>query len=117
MADRRVLIVTRSVVPFPTPEEAATEYASLLRAVMPYQGAIRRILIDVRDAPPNRTTAFESGEVAERRGAITKGFDKVAFVTRTAMGALHTKRLSDHDELSSSRVFTKMSDALAWLTR
>ena len=82
-----------------------------LRTVDRYRNVL---LIDFRDAWGRNDAAFEQ-TVAPFRTETTRGFRRVAVLTRSLAGQLQVQRLAREDGVEALRCFDAEDAAIAWL--
>jgi hypothetical protein len=82
-----------------------------LRTVDRYRNVL---LIDFRDAWGRNDAAFEQ-TVAPFRTETTRGFRRVAVLTRSLAGQLQVQRLAREDGVEALRCFDAEATAIAWL--
>jgi hypothetical protein len=112
--DGGVVRLCRTSERIETLEEAAHVWGTVA-------GALRRVdrnrdvlLIDFRDARGRNDAAFEQ-TVAPFRCETTRGFRKVAVLTRSLAGQLQVQRLAREDGVEMLRCFDSEFEALQWL--
>ncbi len=98
-----------------TLEEAAHVWGAVVGALRSVDRNRDVLLIDFRDARGRNDAAFEH-TVAPFRSETTRGFRRVAFLTRSLAGQLQVQRLAREDGvLEVVRCFDTEANALAWL--
>lgn len=105
----------RTSEPILTLEEAASVWGAVVRSLQGIDRVSHVLLIDFRDARGRNDAAFEQ-TVAPFRAETTRGFRRVAVLTRSLAGQLQAQRLARHDGVDSRlRCFDSEEAALAWL--
>ncbi len=97
-----------------TLEQAAQVWGSVVGALRGLDRSRHVLLIDFREARGRNDAAFEQ-TVAPFRTETTRGFRRVAVLTKSTAGALQAQRLAREDGVASLRCFDAEPTALAWL--
>lgn len=109
-----VLRLCRSEERIETLEQAAQVWGAVVGALRGLDRSKHVLLIDFREARGRNDAAFEQ-TVAPFRTETTRGFRRVAVLTKSTAGALQVQRLAKEDGVESLRCFDAESPALAWL--
>jgi Ni,Fe-hydrogenase III large subunit len=98
-ADRRVAVLYRTDVAFPSIAAMRAEHARLVAAFGPELRALG-IVVDLRAARPNNDDAFEAA-LQTFRVALSRSFARVVTVVQSASGAMQLARLHRQDGTSA----------------
>lgn len=109
-----VLRLCRSEERIETLEQAAQVWGAVVGALRGLDRSKHVLLIDFREARGRNDAAFEQ-TVAPFRTETTRGFRRVAVLTKSTAGALQVQRLAKEDGVESLRCFDAESPALVWL--
>lgn len=109
-----VVEVVRSNVAFPSPEEVAPAFTSMLLLLDNLGRQRYALLLDSRDAVPNNQPQYEAS-YARFRADIHRGFRKIAVVVKTPAGNLQATRLIPNVD-TPVRVFQDREAAWAFAT-
>lgn len=104
----------RTTRPYDTLAELTATHQNVLGAVKGLPQRSLKLLLDSRDAPPRNDPAFE-GEVVQAMTTFIRNFAAHAFLVKSAVGVLQTKRLSRAGGDEAGWVFTTEKDALRHL--
>lgn len=109
-----VLRLCRTEERIETLEQAAQVWGAVVGALRGVDRSRHVLLIDFREARGRNDAAFEQ-TVAPFRAETTRGFRRVAVLTKSTAGALQVQRLAKEDGVDSLRCFDAETKALAWL--
>ena len=98
-----------------TLEQAAQVWGAVVGALRGVDRSRHVLLIDFREARGRNDAAFEQ-TVAPFRTETTRGFRRVAVLTKSSAGALQVQRLAKEDGVGSLRCFDAETPAIAWLS-
>ena len=94
----RVVRVTRSATPFPSPQEAEQSYEPVFASLDRLGRGGRCLLYDQRQVVGRNDAAFESA-FARIRNRVVPGFRKAGTLVASKVGLLHLRRLIREDGL------------------
>lgn len=109
-----VLRLCRTDERIETLEQAAQVWGAVAAALRGIDRSKFGLLIDFRAARGRNDAAFER-TVAPFRTETTRGFRRVAVLTKSTAGALQVQRLAKEDGVESLRCFDAELPALTWL--
>lgn len=112
--DTGVFWLCRTEERIETLDQAAQVWGAVAAALRGIDRSRHGLLIDFRAARGRNDAAFEN-TVAPFRTETTRGFRRVAVLTKSTAGALQVQRLAKEDGVGSLRCFDAESPALAWL--
>ncbi|MDI1445737.1 hypothetical protein [Polyangium sp. 6x1] len=110
---RRLVIATRTSVPYPSIDTLRETFVEMETAIGYVSRPRTMMLIDARPAPPRNDPDFEA-EFGRLRKYFLRDFQKIATLVQTAVGILQVTRQVRTDERPVG-VFTDPSEALAYL--
>lgn len=110
---RRLLIATRTHVPYPSLEVMRETFIEMENVIGYVSRPRTMMLIDARPAPPRNDPEFDA-EFGRLRKHFLRDFQKIATLVQTAVGILQVTRQVRADERPVG-VFTDPSEALAYL--
>lgn len=110
---RKLLIVTRTSVSYPSIETLRDTFVEMETAIGYVSRPRTMLLIDARPAPPRNDPDFEA-EFGRLRKHFLREFQKIATLVQTAVGILQVTRQVRADERPTG-VFTDPGEALAYL--
>ncbi|HYQ15504.1 MAG TPA: hypothetical protein VEQ58_07100 [Polyangiaceae bacterium] len=111
---RRLVWLKRSARRPSSVAEITAAFSQANQAMTKLDRSRLRLLIDLRLSPGNNDPEFENA-MALPRAALMSGFQAVAVLVQTAIGALQVSRIGREDGMQPP-VFTDEKQALAWLT-
>jgi hypothetical protein len=97
-----------------TLEEAKQVWGSVVRALLGLDRKSLGLVIDFREARGRNDAEFER-TVAPYRSEITKGFCRVAVLTKSLTGQMQVQRLAREDRVDGLRCFDNEGAAIQWL--
>lgn len=97
-----------------TLSEAAEVWSGVVRALIGLDRKSLGLAIDFRDARGRNDEEFER-TVAPYRAEITKGFRRVAVLTKSLTGQMQVQRLAREDRVEGLRCFDSETAAIEWL--
>jgi hypothetical protein len=111
-AERDLVIVRRTALQMPGPDEAVAGLQRLLRAVQPYAG--RPALLDLRRVAGNNGSRYETA-IKPYLARLRATFSVTARVVQTATGRLQVQRMARERGDDPGSVFLDEEEALAFL--
>ncbi len=108
-----IVWMTRSAEPFESVAALRRSHNSIPELLDGLGRHDKRLLVDVRLAPPRNDAPFEEA-LRTIRNRITRGFVRVAVLTQTVVGQLQVKRQAREAE-EEFGVFASEKDAVAYL--
>jgi len=109
-----IVRVTRTQELYKSIDEVLVAHQTVGRILDEIGRTGRGLLVDLREGPLNNEPAFEQA-VARGRPHVTRGFQRLAILVRTAVGALQTKRMIRDDGIQMP-VFQDEATVIAYLT-
>lgn len=112
LEDRDLLILHRSAIAMPGPQETIEAFERLFLAVHRYAG--RPLLIDIRRVQGNNATRYETA-IKPCLARLRDLFPLNARLVQTAAGRLQVQRLARERGESAGTIFSDEEEALAYL--
>lgn len=103
----------RSAVPFDTIDDLHATHDAIPRVLDTLGREQKALLVDTRAAPPRNDPAFEAA-LRQLRFRITRGFRRVAVLTKSAVGQLQVQRQA-REANEDMGVFASEEEAMAYL--
>lgn len=113
-ANESIVRLCRTPLRINTLEEASQVWSGVVRALVGLERKSLALAIDFREARGRNDDEFER-TVAPYRAEITKGFRRVAVLTKSLTGQMQIQRLASEDRVEGVRCFESEADALEWL--
>ena len=109
-----IVRLCRTPLRIDTLEEATQVWSGVVRALLGLDRKTLGLVIDFREARGRNDVEFER-TVAPYRAEITKGFRRVAVLTKSLTGQMQVQRLAREDRVESLRCFDSEASAIDWL--
>ena len=109
-----IVRLCRTPVRINTLEEANQVWSGVVRALLGLDRKSLGLVIDFREARGRNDAEFER-TVAPYRAEITKGFRRVAVLTKSLTGQMQVERLAREDRVAGLRCFDNETHAIEWL--
>lgn len=109
-----IVRLCRTPLRIDTLEEAKQVFSGVVRALLGLDRKSLGLAIDFREARGRNDLEFER-TVAPYRAEITKGFRRVAVLTKSLTGQMQVQRLAREDRVDTLRCFDNEIAALEWL--
>lgn len=111
--DARLVRYVRTSVPYASMLEYETLHERIAEVLDQHGRKQHVLLVDVREAVMNTDPAFEKVAVRVRQ-LLARDFRRIAFLVKTAIGALQVNRLIREDSLNAS-AFSEETAAISFL--
>ncbi len=113
-AARGLVRYARSATPYPSLEDVRRVHEAVLGVLSSVPPDARKVLLDLRAAPPRNDPAFEA-EVTRALQKMMPRFARRAVLVKSAAGRLQTQRLARERGDAAPAIFDDEADALAHL--